>query len=199
MRLAVMMRKAKGPLEHVQRVDDRIDARPVVVARLLLDQVGQDLAVGGRLEEAALVLEVLAQQVRIDDVAVVRQGEVTRIVAEEERLHVLDAAASGRRVAHVADGHAAAERRELRLVEHLGHQTAPLDAAQPAVVTHGHDAGPLLPAVLQRMQAVVGQRSGIGHAVDAEHAALLVQLPVVDLLHLLHHSTAFFNRARISL
>ena len=60
-----------------------------MVARLLLDQVGQDLAVGGRLEQAALVFEVAAQQLRIDDIAVVRQREIARVVAEEERLDIL--------------------------------------------------------------------------------------------------------------
>ena len=51
-----MIRNAERPLEHVQRIDDREDARPVVVAGLLLDQVGQYLAVGRGLEQAALVL-----------------------------------------------------------------------------------------------------------------------------------------------
>lgn len=87
--------ECKSPLDHVQRVDDRIDARTVVILGLLLDQVRQDFAVRGRLEQAPLVLEVNTQQRRIDDIAVVRQREIARVVAEKERLHVLDATTAG--------------------------------------------------------------------------------------------------------
>lgn len=172
----------EGALEHVQRIDDGEDAGPVAEPGLLLDQVGQNLAIGRRLEEAALVLKVVAQEFRIDDVPVVRHGEIARIVTEKERLHVLDAAASGRRVAHVADGHVAAQRSELLLVEDLGNQAVALDAAERAVV-HGHDSGALLSAMLQCVEAVIGQRRGIGHPEDAEHAALLMQLAVLNQLH----------------
>ena len=40
----------------------------------------------------------------------------------------------------------------------------------------GDDAGRLLAAMLQRMQAERGQRRRVGMAVDAEHAAFLVQM-----------------------
>ena len=159
-----------------------MDARPVAETGLLLDEVGQNLAVGGGLEQAALVFEVGAQQGRIDDIAVVRHREIARIVAEQERLDILDAAASGRRIAHMADRHVAAQRGELRLVEHLRHQSVTLDAAEYAVVRR-HDSGPLLSAVLQRMQTVIGQRRGVRHAEDAEHPALLMQLAVTNQLH----------------
>ncbi len=41
------------------------------------------------------------------------------------------------------------------------------------------DAGRLLPAMLQRVQAERGDGGGVGHVPDAEHAAFLVQLVVV--------------------
>ena len=179
--------EGEGPFEHVQRIDNRVDARTVVVAGLLLDEVGQNLAVGGRLEEASLVLEILAQQLRVDDVAVVRQGEVARVVAEEEGLDVLRTAAARGRIAHVADGHAAAQGGELRLVEDLGHQSGSLDAAEVLPGVDGHDAGALLPAVLQGVESVVGQRGRIGHPVDTEDAALLVQLALLNLLYHVRH------------
>ena len=185
------------PLQHVQRIDDRKDARPVVVAGLLLDQVGQNLAVRRGLEQTALVLQILAQQGRIDDVAVVGQREIARVVTEQKRLHVLDATASGGRIAHMADGRISLERRQFRLVEHLGHQSAALDAAESSPFVDGHDTRTLLSAVLQRMQAVIAQRCSVGHPEDAEHTALLMQLPVANLLHR-HYSTIFCRRARIS-
>ena len=45
--------------EHVERVDDGENA--VLRAVLLLDEVREDLAVGGRVEEAPLVLQVTHQ------------------------------------------------------------------------------------------------------------------------------------------
>ena len=173
--------KRESPFEHVQRVDDGIDARACMIAGLLLDEVGQNLAVRRGLEQTALVFEVGAQPGRIHDIAVVRQREVARIVAEQKRLHVLDAAASRCGIAHMTDGHVAPERAERFLLEDLRNEPFALDAAENSVV-HAHDAGSLLSAVLQGMQAVVGERGGVRHPVDAEHPALLVQFAVSNQL-----------------
>ena len=168
-----------------------------MVTGLFFNQVSQNLAVRRGLEQTALVLQILAQQARIDDVAVVGQREIARVVTEQKRLHVLDTAASGGRIAHMADGRISLERRQFRLVEHLGHQSAALDAAESSPFVDGHDTRALLSAVLQRMQAVIAQRCSVGHPEDAEHTALLMQLPVANLPHR-HYSTIFCRRARIS-
>ena len=97
------------------------------------------------------------QQIRVDDVAVVRQGEVARIVAEKKGLDILQTTASGRRIAYVTDSHRTVKRGEFLLVEDLGHQSAPLDAAELSLVVDRNDTGPLLPAVLQGVQPVIGQ------------------------------------------
>ena len=97
----------------------------------------------------------------------------------------------------MADGRISLERRQFRLVEHLGHQSAALDAAENSPFVDGHDTRALLSAVLQRMQAVIAQRCSVGHPEDAEHTALLMQLPVANLPHR-HYSTIFCRRARIS-
>ena len=152
------------------------------------------------LKEAAAVFEVEPQLGRIDDVAVVGQREVARVVVEEEGLDVLQAAAPRRRVADVADGHAALQPGELLALEDLRHEPAALVAAKLARVIDADDTAPLLPAVLQRMQPVVGQRGGLLGTVDAEHAALLVELPVRIKIH--HRPAAYFvicsRRERIS-
>ncbi len=44
----------------------------------------------------------------------------------------------------------------------------------------GDDAGRFLAAMLQRVQAKRRQRRGFGMAEDAEHAAFLVQMVVVE-------------------
>ena len=44
----------------------------------------------------------------------------------------------------------------------------------------GDDAGRLLAAMLQGMQAERGQRRGLGMAENAEHAAFLMQVVVIE-------------------
>ena len=95
------------------------------------------------------------------------------------------------------DGHVALERREVSLAEHLGHQAAALDAAERRVPVDGHDTGTLLTAVLQGMQAIIGQRRSVLDSEDAEHPALLMQLAVANLPHH-HYPTIFCKRAKIS-
>ena len=124
-----------------------------------------------------------AQQLRIDDVAVVRQREIARVVTEKERLDILHAAASGSGIAHMADSRRPFQSSKFLLVENLGHQSPTLDAVKSAVLIHRDDAGPLLPTVLQGMKPVVGQRRGVRHPVDAENPALLVQFAVADHFH----------------
>lgn len=172
------MRKANAPLDHIERLDDGVYAGLRVVAGLLLNQVGQHLAVRRGLEQAPLVLEPAAQQVRIDQIAVVGQGEVPREVAEQKGLHILDPPAPRSRVADVSHGHAPLERAQVGLVENFRHEPFALDAAQRPGVVHAHDAAPLLPPVLQGVQPVVGEFGGARNPEDPEHAALLVQLPI---------------------
>ena len=97
--------KRERSFEHIERLDDRIDTGPVVVAYLLFDKMGEHFAVRSGLEKTALVLQVVAQQIRIDDISVVGQCEITRIMMEQKRLYILRSAASGRRVADMTDSH----------------------------------------------------------------------------------------------
>ena len=108
-----------------------------------------------------------------------RQREIARMVSEDEGLHVLAAAAPCRRVAHMADGHAAVERRKVVAVEDLGHQPLALDRREAALLGTD-DAARLLAAVLQGMKAVVDDSRRIVHAEDAEDAALLVDVALLS-------------------
>ena len=178
-----LQKERERTLDHVQCIDYGIYA--VTVIRLLLDHVGENLAVGGRVEKASAVLEPQFQLARIDKVAVVREGEIARIVVEEERLHVLYATAPGRRIAHVAYGHVARQRGQAPLVEDLGHEALALDMAERTVV-HGDDTATLLSAVLQGVQAVICESGRIGHPEDTENAAFVMQLVVYDSLSVIH-------------
>ena len=101
----------------------------------------------------------------------------------ERRLRVLPGDRPGGGVAAVADGEVAAQRRQRLLVEDLADQAEVLEHDHAAAVGHG-DAGRLLAAVLQRVEAVVGElRDVLAGRPDPEHAALLagavVELGVV--------------------
>src|SRR5262249_25042771 len=86
-------------------------------------------------------------------------------------LGVAPGARSGRRVADVADREVAFEWCEPAFVEDLGDETHVLDDGDRLAVAD-RDAGGLLAAVLQRVEAEVRQvGDGLARRVDAEDAA----------------------------
>src|SRR5690606_20041666 len=91
-------------------------------------------------------------------------------------LHVAQERRARGRVAHVTDRGLARERPDhLLAAEVVADQPERAVAVeQPAV--EADDAGRLLAAVLQGMEAEHGVRRGVVVAADAEHAALLAQL-----------------------
>ena len=90
----------------------------------------------------------------------------------EHRLGVLPGRRAGGGVAAVADGDVALHRGERLLVEHLADQAEILEHQHLRAVGDG-DARGFLAAVLQRVQAVVGElRHLFARRPDAEYAAL---------------------------
>ena len=171
----------EGPLDHVQRFEDGEDA--VTAVGLLLDEVGEYLAVGSGVEQTTTLLKERFQLEGVDEIAVMSQREVARTVHEHEGLDIVDAAPSRGRVAHVSYRHVSRQRPEVVFVEDLRHESLALDTVERAVV-HAHDAAPFLAAVLERMKSVIGERRGLLHAEHAEHATLLMDLPVLIISHL---------------
>ena len=141
---------AKARFNHIQGLHDRDDSRAVPFDRLLLDEVGQDLAVGCGLEKAAAILQVLSQLGGIDHVAVVDKGEITTVVPEEKRLDILDAATAMGGVAHVADRHISVERSEILAVEDFGHEPESLDPVKFSIIVDRDDSAAFLAAMLKR-------------------------------------------------
>ena len=154
-----------------------------MVTHLFLDQVGEHFAVRSGLEKTALVLQVVAQQIRVDDIPVMGQCEITRVMMEQKRLYILRSAATGRRITDMTDGHIARKICQLSFVEHLRNKSFAPDTPHRPFLRNAYDTAPLLPAVLQGVESVIGQAGRVGHSHDAENAALLVQLPVADRLH----------------
>ncbi len=164
--------EGESTLDHVQRLLDGVDAQRF--RRALLYQMSENLAVRSGMKQTAFLFEETSELVRVDDVAVMRQREVARVVVENERLHVVYSPAARRGVSHVADGRRAGERFEFLFGENLAHQPQPLYMVQLSVV-EGRYSAALLPAVLQVVQPVICERRGVGHSENAEHSALLVQ------------------------
>ena len=123
-------------------------------------------------KEMPALAELGVQLDGVGQVAVVGERDLAAVVAPD-RLGVLPGAAAGRRVADVADRHRPGEALQLLLVEDLRDEP---EVAQghdhPALA--GGDARRLLAAVLERVEAEVGQaRDVVSGRVDAEHAAFI--------------------------
>ena len=117
---------------------------------------------------------------RIGQVAVVTEGDSARGGRPERRLGVLPDARSGRRVAAVADRQVGpAQRLQGRLVEDLGDQTHVFEHDDLGALAD-RDAGRLLAAVLQGVDAEVRE---LGHFLvggpDSEDAACVLGAAVV--------------------
>ena len=145
------------------------------------DELGEHLGVAGGGELDALFHQVIVQPGRVRQVAVVAEHQLTKVGCCVDRLHVGQRVAAGGRVAGVADRDSRLSRPvvlelgERLLVEDAADQSEPLVQRQARPVADGNPGG-LLPAVLQRMEAEVGEaRNRAAGCVDADYAALLTR------------------------
>ncbi len=168
-------------LDLRERVEHLVDAAGAAALR---DQVEDEFAVGRRLKQRTALLEALPQLARVREVAVVAERDVARLVVDDEGLHVGEVVRRARRrVADMADGAVAEERlgEEALVAEDVEHEAeVAVDGHHAAlaalVVGGGHDARALLPAVLERVEAVVRLARGVAAAEDAEDAAVFLDL-----------------------
>jgi hypothetical protein len=142
------------------------------------DEVDEDLGVGVAREDRPALLELRPKLFGVREVAVVADRERAAGVVDCDGLRVLDVGSAGGGVADVADGDAARELAELVLREGV------LDEAHRAVrvellAVARDDAGRLLSAVLERVEAEVREVGGLGVPEDAEDAARVVEVVVV--------------------
>jgi hypothetical protein len=125
---------------------------------------------GGRAPGA----DPLGELERVHEVAVVPQRERPLAIRLERGLGVLPRGRAGRRIAVVPDPEVSAERRERRLVEHLGDEPQLLEHQDVLAVGDGHP-GRLLPPVLLGEEREVGQpRDIVAGCPHPEDAALLL-------------------------
>jgi len=138
-------------------------------------EVEDDLRVRCRLGDGAVPDEIAADRERIGQIAVMRHREPASGEFREERLHVAQDGAAGRRVAHVADRGAAPEPLDRRAVgEGIADEAGPALGMENLAV-EGDDARCLLAAVLKRVETERHDRRGVRVPEDPEDAALLAQ------------------------
>ena len=179
-RVLVHPDEAEGALQQRQHLERPLLERGVgVVGEQRGDQAG---VVGRGLDGAGVQRRArrrgragrrpaAASSCGVDQVAVVAERDRAVGGRAERRLGVLPGARAGGRVAAVADREVALERRERRLVEDLRDQAHVLVDQDLAAVAD-RDAGRLLAAVLQRVEAEVGQLGDVlARGPDAEDAA----------------------------
>ena len=161
-----------GAFERAQSFDKTVDEP---VAARPRHEMQDNLGVAGRLHQRAVVHELAAQRQAVGEIAVVADGEAAAVEFGEQRLHVAQDGLAGGRIAHMADGRHAGQ-----AVDHLvaGESVAdephsPL--GMEALAVEGDDAGGLLAAMLERMQAKRSDRGGVRMTEHAEDAALLAQ------------------------
>ena len=111
---------------------------------------------------------------RVDEVAVVGDGQRAARVIDEQRLRVAQVGDAGGGVAVVADRQASGQARQAVLGKHV------VDPPHADLGLHGfavrrHDAGAFLAAVLQGIEPQVGQLGGLGRTVDADDGAFVVK------------------------
>jgi hypothetical protein len=132
--------------------------------------VEQHLGVGRRLEDRAVGFEVTADDRGVDEVAVVGDRDRPAMVPQEERLGVGGIGVPRGRVADVADRDRAG-----KLFDHVARKDVG-DVAHSAApdqrgALRGDDPGRFLPAVLEGIEAEVGQLGGFGVPEDADDPA----------------------------
>ena len=167
-----------GAFERAQPLDEAVDEAVALGAR---DQMQDHLGVGGRLHHGAVAHQLAAQRQAVGQVAVVADGEAAAVELGEQRLHVAQDGLAGGRIAHMAD-----RRHAGQAVDHLAAGEVVADQAQPPLgmeplAVEGDDAGRLLAAMLQGVQAERGDGGGVGMAENAEHAAFLAQPVAVQI------------------
>ncbi len=140
------------------------------------EQVDDDFGVAGGVEEVAALLELVAEEVGVDKVAVVSDGDLPADVGLDEGLCIAGHGTAGGGVAVVGDraaGGVLLEMFECSGVEDLGDEAHAGDADESFAVGDG-DAGGLLPAVLLRVGAGIDERGGVRRAPDADDTAFFL-------------------------
>ena len=128
---------------------------------LLHNDVGDDFAVGGGMEDGATLLQFISQFIGIGQIAVVGQGHPALVVVDDNGLGVALSVGAGGSVAHMAHNDVTGSQLLKPLFwENIVYKSFITVGGKNAVIID-HDACALLTTVLQGKKPVIGQRCHI--------------------------------------
>ena len=128
---------------------------------LLHDDVGDNLAVRGGMEDGAALLQFISQLIGIGQIAVVRQGHPALVMVDNNGLGVALAVGAGGGVAHMTyNDVAGAQLLQPFLWKNIVYKSFITVGGKNAIIID-HDACALLTTVLQGKKPVIGQRCHI--------------------------------------
>ena len=161
----------EGAFDLRERIGDGVDQRAGVRVG---DELDDDFGVGGGLEVSAVAFQSGADVAEVHQVAVVGDGDEALGGFDADGLRVEQRGVAGGGVARVADGHVAGKLGEDVVGEDFRDQAHALDVGEVLAVGGG-DAGGLLPAMLESVEAEIGLAGGVGMAVDGDYAAFFAE------------------------
>ena len=102
------------------------------------------------------------------------EGQIAKRKVDRQRLHVFEIVPAGRGIAIVSDGHRTGQSFERVIIIDIRDKPLALIDMKVLAVA-GDDAGGFLSAMLQRIQAKIGQVSGFLVAIDAEDGTFVME------------------------
>ena len=145
------------------------------VLRWLSEKMRNNLAVRGSLENGAFAFQFVAKYRGVDQVTIVRHGDLAAKAIYHEGLRVFQGARSGGGITSMAQRARPFQPLQLFRAEDLRdepHVAMQLEGRSGAVARD--DAGAFLPAMLEREEAVIREHSGVGMAEDRENPAFVL-------------------------
>jgi hypothetical protein len=136
--------------------------------------------VAGRLEDGTATVERTPKLHRIGQVPVMGDREPAFRELSEQRLHVAKCGFAGGRIAHMADAAAPGQPPDDVVAVEIAGDMTHRPVRMEMLAVERRDSGGLLPTVLQRVQPERDEARRIVGTPNAEHAALLAQLVVVE-------------------
>jgi hypothetical protein len=184
-----------GAFELLERVDELVEQRPVGRGG---DQVDDHLGIRRRLEDRAAADQVALELHRIGDVAVVRDREAAGRQIGIERLDVAQRGLACGGIADMAAGIVPGQSADHFVAVEIAGDMAHRAVRMELIAVETGDARGLLAAMLQRVETECDHRGGGFGTGDAENAAFLAELVVVERIRGEHRfACAVTGRAHI--
>ncbi len=165
-----------GTFHHPQCIDKPVEQGGIAAGG---DQMDDYLGIRGRLEDRALVHQLVPQMQRVGDIAVVRDGKSAACQIGEQRLNIAQSGPAGGGITDMARCHHAGQLAEDRLVrKHLRNMADAASGIEFGAIPADNADG-FLAAMLQSVKAKRHHRRGIFRSDHAKDAALLAQFVTV--------------------